>query len=641
MDKKNKVPTPKYRKRIQTLELIDDHPSSVMDTVELKPHQKKALREKESTLPTLSFTDKDATPEFELGALIAEGGMGRICSAKQIPLRRDVVIKMLREDKQTSEMKALLLQEACLTGFLEHPNIVPVYQLGKDEDEQPLLVMKQIGGVPWDELLEDRTLRPDALPEEQRTLDWHIRVLIQVCHAMEYAHSKGIIHRDIKPENVMIGEFGEVYVLDWGIAVSLDEEHIGHFPLVRDVDSISGTPAYIAPEMLTLEPGGLDEKTDVYLLGATLFQLLTGIPPHEVESLSTLKSKVCTRRAYPFHEAVPTELAELCNRSMEIDREHRPKTVGEFRVGLEAFLRNSASYRLSAEALLLFDELQEHLVSVGPAVSTLSMFTIPKEDNSKEIYSLFWRCHFGLTQSLQISNGNTEARKGLQKLLESMTYYEIHKRDLRAADALVAELPEPNPELVKRLEKLRKDQAEKAKSITELKKIKFEHDAELGKRTRRAAILLLGITFGLVSCATFFLGKFNIYQAEHYGFLTNDVAFLVVLGSIIFIWRRVFFENRANRQIVSFVLFFGFVLISLRLMYIQLGVSVAVGGTMDSALLFTFVGILAIVQDWRIFIVSFCYFVVFVTTIFWPDGFLLYLGCAHVLGAIGISFVWR
>jgi len=614
------------------------------DTMGRQSDDRISLREREATLPEISFAREDNTtpPEFELGPLIAEGGMGRICSAKQLPLQRDVVIKMLRVEQPSDDMKALLLQEACLTGYLEHPNIIPVYQLGKNEQQQPMLVMKRIDGVPWSQVLEDKKLRPDSLSEEQRSLEWHIRILIQVCHAMEYAHSKGILHRDLKPDNVMIGEFGEVYVLDWGIAASLHESHKGHFPLVRDGDRLVGTPAYIAPEMLGAdEELEVDERTDVYLLGAILFQLLVDEPPHSASSLAELFIEVCDRKSYKFPKNIATELAVLCNLSMHLDKKLRPESVKEFRLVLEAFLANSASYKLITETEILFEQLRHYLSSISAAPSTLSMFVPSEEIEEQKIYSLFWRCHFGFTQALQISTKSKEARKSLQSLLEVMTKYEFHRGDVQAAAALIAELPKPNRVLEQGLERLRAEQARKAENIKELKRLKFEGNVEVGKLERQVTMLLLGITFGLFSLFTHYLKVSHIYEPEHYGYLMSHLSFMFLFGVMSFVWRRALFENLVNRQMLGFIAFLTMCLILLRIMYIYMEVSMQVSGLIEIMMFINIAGYLAIAHSLMIFVVTVSYVVVFFCCMFWPYYYFLFLGIAHLFAVPYMTWFWE
>lgn len=156
----------------------------------------------------------------ELGPALAAGGVGVVHLATQAALRREVAAKVLRADRRGAESVAALLREAWITGYLEHPNIVPVHLLTTGE-QGPVMVMKRIEGTAWSSLLDD----PGALAELHRgdAFEWHLRVLITVCHAVHFAHSRGIVHLDLKPCNVMIGRYGEVYLVDWGVAASLPD----------------------------------------------------------------------------------------------------------------------------------------------------------------------------------------------------------------------------------------------------------------------------------------------------------------------------------------------------------------------------------------------------------------------------------
>ena len=156
---------------------------------------------------------------------------------------REVAVKRLRPEVISPETESALLHEARSTGRLEHPNIVPVHLLDFGDEGRPRLVMKRLEGVAWRELIRQpghpawAHLRGDPLTR-------HIQILMQVCNAVEYAHSRRVIHRDIKPANVMVGSFGEVYLVDWGIALDLSSHQRGTTP------EVAGTPSYMAPEML-------------------------------------------------------------------------------------------------------------------------------------------------------------------------------------------------------------------------------------------------------------------------------------------------------------------------------------------------------------------------------------------------------
>jgi hypothetical protein len=163
-----------------------------------------------AALPRL-VTRPDGGGDLVFDRTLGEGGMGIVRLAEQRALGREVAVKSLRADRATPEAALRLVREAWITGRLEHPNIVPVYTLGVGADGLPMIVMKRIEGTLWSDHLRGRAVPPCA-PE--RTLEWNLRVLMQVANAVELAASKGIVHRDLKPDNVMIGRFGEVNVLD-------------------------------------------------------------------------------------------------------------------------------------------------------------------------------------------------------------------------------------------------------------------------------------------------------------------------------------------------------------------------------------------------------------------------------------------
>jgi len=226
-----------------------------------------------STLPHISIRLPDGStsgplPSEALGDIqvtgtLGEGGMGRVLLAEQRSLRREVALKTLKDPAAETVYVDALVREGVVTGHLEHPNITPVHQLGVDASGRPVLVMKRISGVAWSRLLADPEHQAwgtlGAKPDDR--LRAHVEILLQVANALALAHSRGVLHRDVKPDNVMIGEFGEVYLVDWGVALELPGD-AGPRHLV-------GTPQFLAPEMLDAQLP-LGPGTDVYLLGATL-----------------------------------------------------------------------------------------------------------------------------------------------------------------------------------------------------------------------------------------------------------------------------------------------------------------------------------------------------------------------------------
>ena len=368
----------------------------------------KISRSKYTPLPL--FTVEGEKPaQFALGDVIGEGGMGRIQLAVQVPLGRQVAVKSIRPEKLSDATTRELLREAWMTGALEHPNIVPVYALG-ESDGGPMLVMKRIEGTSWATYLASpQRLQADKNPRDLH--EWHIETLLQVCQAIKFAHSKGIVHRDLKPENVMIGPFGEVYVLDWGIAVSLIRDDTGRLPVAADVQCVAGTPHYMAPEMAEAKGERISEQTDVYLLGAMLHEIITGEPRHRGETLYEILMSAYKSLPAVYDRSVPSELATICNTACQRLPEERYDTVAAFEEALRQYVNHRSSLQLAVEAQSSLRALLEKVEVVGDDDETT---------NIGGIYNLFGACRFGFQQARREWRENPDAAKGLQLAVETM-----------------------------------------------------------------------------------------------------------------------------------------------------------------------------------------------------------------------------
>lgn len=310
---------------------------------------------------------KPATNRYELVRVIGEGGFGEVWEAKQTNLRRSVAIKRLKlDDKKRKPIdantKAIMVEsfhcEAFTTATLDHPNIVPIHDLGVDDQGRPIIAMKLVKGTPWNKMLQDDWAR---LPE-QDYLAKHLPILIQVAQAVAFAHSRGLIHRDIKPSQVMVGEFDEVLLMDWGLSVAVDEEahrtHKDHFipmvaPSLVTASNPAGTVAYMAPEQTLQAANQLGPWTDVYLLGATLYNLLTGKTPHQGK-MATAYSQAAGGHIVPFEESapdrnIPRELAELALEAMVPDLRERSLSAKAFVQRLKDFLTGASNRAQSVE----------------------------------------------------------------------------------------------------------------------------------------------------------------------------------------------------------------------------------------------------------------------------------------------------
>ncbi|MCB2155699.1 protein kinase [bacterium] len=302
------------------------------------------------SLPPVRF---DATPaDFVLIRKIAQGGQGEVWEAWQSSLMRRVAVK-----RQTSGSIRDFLQEAYTTGELDHPNIIPIYELGRTEvdgTERPLLAMKMVNGRPWDREIEEDRKKKDF--NFDLHLSRHLRVLLDVCHAVEFAHSKHVIHRDLKPQQVMIGDFGEVLLMDWGLAMSVkdpgDTQAGVNLPKFRTRDKAMnrcGTPVYMAPEQTAEDTNELGFATDVYLLGAILFEIVANVPPHEAETAEEAFELAMTNEVLPLPQDCPEALRAIIDKALNGNPTARQKSVREFREAVEDYLTGASRQRESRE----------------------------------------------------------------------------------------------------------------------------------------------------------------------------------------------------------------------------------------------------------------------------------------------------
>jgi eukaryotic-like serine/threonine-protein kinase len=258
--------------------------------------------------PTIEDVDQEiAFAGYELRELLGRGGMGEVHLAHDELIGREIAIKRMRRRDPSADAEARFLREAKIQARLQHPAIVPVHELGRDADGRPYFTMKRLAGSTLEEL------RGEPL---QRLL----RAFVDVCLAIEFAHEHGVIHRDIKPTNIMLGDFGEVYVLDWGVARVLDDDSTN--PSVRDivavegetqVGAVMGTPGYMAPEQAL--GYAMTPAIDVYALGCVLFEILTCEPLHPRGTggaANAIANPTETPSARRPDLAIPPELDAAC-----------------------------------------------------------------------------------------------------------------------------------------------------------------------------------------------------------------------------------------------------------------------------------------------------------------------------------------
>jgi eukaryotic-like serine/threonine-protein kinase len=376
--------------------------------------------------------------EIKLGREIGRGGLAVVRSATQRSLGRDVAVKQAMADDPGAAYR--LVREARILAALDHPNIIPVYMLGVDEADKPLMVMKRVDGIRWREYVDaDGGLRS---PEEGDVLEWHLRVLMAVCQVAQYAHAYGIIHRDLKLENIMIGSLGEVYVVDWDLALAVDPTLPLDIPLAEHEVEVLGTPEYMAPEMAQVHAHELGPRTDVYLLGACLHTLLTGGPRHAGESVIARIYAAARSAPCVYEEGIPAELAGIANRATSVEPRARYSSADGFRNALVEFLAHRASLRLSAAAHSRLEELESLLGTLDPS-------------DAYRLQLLVGECRFGFRQALDEWPDNPDAAVGLRRVELGALEHALATEDVTRTEVLLQELVDPPREAVERLTRLR------------------------------------------------------------------------------------------------------------------------------------------------------------------------------------------
>lgn len=289
---------------------------------------------------------------FELVEEVGRGGMNVVFRARQAGLEREVAVKRLLSRRRASRSaRWAFLSEAAVTAQLDHPNVIPVYGLSLDPSGDAALAMKLMRGKTWRHRLREQFAGhgPEDPPPD---LEANLRVLIAVANAVAFAHSRGVLHRDLKPDNVMIGDFGEVLVLDWGLAVRFRaSDPTVRAPSAESVEKMAGTPVYMAPEMVEGKGADLGPPTDVYLLGGLLHEILTGRPPHAGRKLVDVLLAAFESRPPLFPASVPTELQDICRKALAQAPGERFPTAVEFRDAIEDYLAHSESLQICAASM--------------------------------------------------------------------------------------------------------------------------------------------------------------------------------------------------------------------------------------------------------------------------------------------------
>jgi serine/threonine-protein kinase len=478
------------------------------------------------------------SPDLAIVRTIGEGGMGRVHLARQRSLDRDVAVKTLKENASPAAT-AGLFREARLTGALEHPGVIPVHALGVDERGGPLLVMKRVEGVDWATLLAEPEHPLWAiLTANVDRLAANLGILTHVCRTIEFAHSRGILHRDIKPENVMVGGYGEVYLVDWGIATAL------HAP--SSTDGISGTPAYMAPEMFL--GGALDARTDVYLLGATLHEVLTGRARHEGRDVMQVLHAALASKPVAYDASVPEQLGALCNAATARDPAARPKDARAFRDQLAEFLQRRSAMALSDAASERLSLLKKLLGGANPDELPADL---------AKAYRLATEARFGFVQSLREHPTHAAAVSGLRESILALVELEIRQKHADTAEALLREVDAPDPSLSARIAAVRAHDETRRREAARLEKIDRDLDPMVQAAPRAMLVGLLIVLTGTITVVAMRTSSGALTSGRLVIF-GGAFAIAVTLGT--FAFRRRLLTNAFNRKLTGVMLAVSFLI---------------------------------------------------------------------------------
>jgi tRNA A-37 threonylcarbamoyl transferase component Bud32 len=489
-----------------------------------------------ATKTVASIVPRGAESGLELETTLGEGGMGVVALATQRSLGRKVAVKTVRH--QSADDAQRLIREGMLTGSLEHPNIVPVHDLVTTTDGLPQLVLKRIEGTTWLDRMNDEEA-VERLFGAGDLLEWNLETLAQVCQAVHFAHSRGVVHRDLKPENVMVGNFGEVYVVDWGIATS-----VGARQAVDSEEGIVGTPAYMAPEMLL--GGVVDARTDVYLLGAILYEILSGKPPHLHADVRRVVTSALEGPP-PMPVVAPEELASLARACMSVDPAERPQTAEAVRRGLVAFLRHRDSAALAGHAEAKVRDLEQ-------ALGSRDSLTAPNDPVRNRAPTLYGECVFAFRAALEAWPDNPTAKTGLARAVRAMIDHDLARGMARTAEMHLADLPEPDEALAARVaEAISRARADERK-VAALRELGTELDPATGRRLRMqiAALLLAVFVVTAVLDEVFIIGT---PRETHGYFVLEALVHAVVCAGVMRAYWPYLRRSRVNRQLAASVVF--------------------------------------------------------------------------------------
>ena len=413
----------------ETIDMTDSElPGWHRDTVGAQPLEPKpnASPERESNCPIFRVSGLNPfEPEevnFQIKESLGVGGMGSVHSATQMFMMRDVAIKRSHDASGRGPTFSSVIEEGRRFGRLDHPNIPPVHMVGMDESGHAILVMKRIEGTDLHSMLQNpKHHRWDEVEGDRQM--WTLDVVIQICRALEHAHSRDVLHRDIKTDNVMIGDFGQIFLIDWGVSVDLTDTKS-----TKTTSKFVGSPCFAAPEMATPR-STLAPFTDVYLLGAMLFEITTGTVPHAGRTIDAILSKIKERQSIVIPPSVPPSLGSIIAKAMAPQPADRYADVSALRIAVQAY---------KAGHFLI-----EQLSIAESQISTLRQWLDEQRTDRQTGYNFMTLAHESLAVLKTVIRGGVRVQYAQRLIMQNLriqTEYSILVRQFGVAKSLVAKL---------------------------------------------------------------------------------------------------------------------------------------------------------------------------------------------------------
>jgi len=491
------------------------------------------------------------TPDLSVTGILGEGGSGQVLLAYQRSMGREVAVKVPRDSEPW--FAPTLLAEGRLAGRIEHPNVIPIYALGRSAQGAPILVMKRMRGATWEALMRepghavwDRFNRLDEkpgvvspAPTASDYLEHNLSILLAVVQGISAAHRGGVVHRDVKPANVLVAGPDDVCVIDWGLALDLRDP--------RGATNLVGTPAFMAPEMLGSRhaDGAVGERTDVYELGATLHFILTGRHRNQGATTDAILEALRMPSTVDLAEA-PVALANIVKRATHFDPRERYPSAASFGDAIRAWLEQRSAERIARSADERLDQL-----STGLSDYRLASASAQKPARA-QLDRLASACRASIEDALALVPDLAQAKSARLRYLELWVSHLLDRNDVESARAELETAPGFVPELEARLVRIENDAAAR---LSRLHSLEQDLDLRPAARARKRfflmaigyAVTIFGLAFGILPRVV------SVEALEAYSPLVFSLVSNALFWGVIYYGRKRLMLNAASRHIMAWV----------------------------------------------------------------------------------------